>query len=446
QFGKPTQITHPDQTVERYEYDVKGNLIKAINAGGTEVHTAYDAFDREIARKKTYAGALLSQETFAYRGIHLIGATDPEGYATAYTYDFAGRKIAEERAGKKTSYSYDTLGRIAQTQVADLVHCTERDFLDQIVAERKEDAQGKVLAEERYTYDAAGNRTAILKEVDGQASQDQFRYDLFGRLTLHIDPRGAETTAAYNDHFLNDAGERVQQKITSDPEGISLIETYNTRGKLAHAEKRSASGKFLGSETFTYNQDGRCIKQESAVVSFVDNSHSTRTLERTYDFRGNVITLIQASGTAAPKITRFTYTPTGLLHQTLKPIGITVEKTYDGLGRLIELSTSDKTLHYRYTYNGLDHLLLMEDCIANKSTDRNVDPHGSLTFEKLDHGLYIRSAYDTLGRRTELLLPDNSSIAYRYDALYLREVERNGKAHRFLNFDLSGNLLLQEHI
>ena len=71
----------------------------------------------------------------------------------------------------------------------------------------------------------------------------------------------------------------------------------------------------------------------------------------------------------------------------------------------------------------------MEDCIAGKSTVRNVDPHGSLTFEKMDHGLYLRSAFDTLGRRTELLLPDNSSIAYRYDALYLREVERNGKTH-----------------
>ena len=131
----------------------------------------------------------------------------------------AGRKIAEERAGKKTTYSYDALGRVAQTQVADCgIHCTDRDFLDQIVAERKEDAQGNLLAQERYTYDAAGNRTTILKEVDGQASQDQFRYDLFGRLTLHIDPRGAETTVAYNAQFLNASGERVQQKSTTDPE------------------------------------------------------------------------------------------------------------------------------------------------------------------------------------------------------------------------------------
>ena len=78
-------------------------------------------------------------------------ATDASGTTTVFTYDKAGRKIAEEKGGERITFSYDALGRQSVTQQEELRTITEYDLLGRSLEERQEDTQGNLLSTMSYT-------------------------------------------------------------------------------------------------------------------------------------------------------------------------------------------------------------------------------------------------------------------------------------------------------
>ncbi|MBS0615577.1 MAG: RHS repeat protein [Verrucomicrobia bacterium] len=429
--GKPTQILHSDGTLEKFSYDVSGRLLTSTDAVGAEVHYTYDAMGRPLT-KTTFSpgGEKLSQESWVYDSLHLLSQTDASGHTTTYQYDGAGRKIAEN----ETLFAYDSLGRLSKTTCGDRETQVLFDLLDRPVEERVGD-----LYLVQYAYDAAGNKTEVV-QAGGCVST---LYDAFNRPIQIIDARGYATYIEYDPLF--------PRKTTTTPDGVQTIETYDSRVRLSIAEKISPFGELLSREKYTYDGNGSLILQESSVIWQGKVEEEIATAWE-YGPGNHLLSITQALGTPNQRITRYTYTATGLRATLLKPSGTSLHYSYDFLGRLTHLYSSDSSCHYEYIYDKGPSPIQIDDLTHKTSTHLRYDHKNRLIEERLATGLTFSWTYDALGRKTSLTLPDHSHILYKYDPMYLRRIERYDRggtllyAHSYTAFDTSGHLLEEELI
>ena len=144
------------------------------------------------------------------------------------------------------------------------------------------------------------------------------------------------------------------------------------------------------------------------------------------------------------RTTLFSYHPSGHRATKTLPDGTTLSYSYDGLGYLASIHSSD--LHHTFQHNRLGRLLSAIDERAGLSLQRELDPFGNILEERLSTGLTLQKQYDRFNRTTLVTLPDGSQIAYHYDPLFLHEVERlspTGEplySHSYTSYDLSGHL------
>src|SRR5690606_29380463 len=109
-------------------------------------------------------GRKIASEQWIYDALYLRTYTDKDGYTTTYDYDSAGRKISETICGRTTSFVYDSLGRLNTIKYENGQWVQfEKDFLDQILAEKTTDEKGILYHLIQYTYDPDGNRTTITR-------------------------------------------------------------------------------------------------------------------------------------------------------------------------------------------------------------------------------------------------------------------------------------------
>lgn len=454
--GKPFLIIYPDNGREKFTYFNDGKLKTATDQELNTTHYTYD-FAGRITSKKAFSSSnkLLTEEHYVYDAFNLLSKTDAEGNVTRYTYDGAGRKIGEEIQGEKSVYSYDNLGRIAcisrSTETQTQLTYKAYDFMDRLVDERIENAKGKLLSRISFEYDNAGNTYQITRYIDGNEVKERFLYDAFNRQIEHVNALGDVTKIEYDEHFLNDLGQIVTRKIVTDPQGCLTIETYDTMGRLAKIEKEAASSNLLAKEEFSYDAAGNLAKQVSTVLS---SDLPPRVVETRWEYGPlkRLIALTESYGSNDKRVTRYTYTRRGHVSQKIKPDGVTIHYSYDGLGRLSQLRSSDHSVDYAFEYDGNGRLTSVCDLKTQRKTTRELDALGRLLTEHQENGLAMQNRYDSMGRRTNVLLPDHSSIRYLYDALNMKRVIRNNKddalhfMHHYVKYDLSGNLLEERPI
>ncbi|HEV7738515.1 MAG TPA: hypothetical protein VGO47_14235, partial [Chlamydiales bacterium] len=125
-YGKPLRTKYPDGTEETWTYNVDGTLRSHTDQAGIQTTHTRDYLGRVI--KKTTASnklidlrhPLYAEESYEYYGLYPTVKIDAEGHQTRFTYDRAGRKIAETYADETTVFRYDEFSRN---------HCTEQDTL-----------------------------------------------------------------------------------------------------------------------------------------------------------------------------------------------------------------------------------------------------------------------------------------------------------------------------
>ncbi len=427
----PVRIEHPDGSVETSIYNLDGTLKKESDADGVETEHAYDFLGREIGRTISFHGEILSKETSEYDAFHLIAKIDAEGNQSKYSYDGAGRLIAEVFGQEKVEYSYDTLGRQSVVKKGDLRTITKYDPLDRVIEEQNVNSADIVLTRVAYEYDSGGNRIAFIRQIDGQPSIEKYTYDSQNRLIETIDPLGHRTQTEY-------APDRFQ-KTTTAPNGLQTILTYNSNQTLQEVEIQNSAGKILSIEKHERNFRGN-LKQLTSTIFDPPRTIVTRW---SYDAMGRVIELAEAAGSPEEKITRHSYTKTGLKSQTNKADGVSLSYSYTPLKTLSSLTSSDGTIRYSYTHDRLGRLTSSTDLATGYTTRRSYDPHGHLLQEALANGCTIQNSFDEHGRRTQSILPDQSSIRYGYDALSLRSIARHDEKghilfeHEILSYDQS---------
>jgi len=443
-YRKPKLILRPDGSEIRHIYNKNGSLAKTIHPDGSEEHFEYDPYLR-ITSKQIYSTAqeLLSSESWSYSAFQLISHTDARGLSTTFVYDGAGRKIEERAEGRVITYQYNTLGFLERTDNATSAHIEIHDVLGRIVEQWQEDSSGRIENWMAFTYDSQNLKVEARRNTSQGQARDLFAYDTARRLIHHTDPEGNITRWIYDETHQNSLGQRVLQKTIIDPLGSRAIEMQDAAGRPVFCEKQDSSGRPLSKDAFFYDRSGNRAKRMTTVYK-EDLQIRKTTSSWMYDCMGRVVQETEAD----KKVSRFAYDLKGRLTYKCLPSNISFTYVYDGADRILELQSSDGSVHYKYFYaQGPDPICIL-DCIQNFSLKRTCNLFGQVTHER---GVFdLEWIHDAQGRCSSFILPDGSSINYTYTGVHLNSVQRQSQTrhyeHRYLDFDVNGHVIEEQLI
>lgn len=448
--GQPIEIRYPDGTRESLRYDLDGLLVKKVDKNGAVTKREYDVLGR-CTKEEVFSsdGELFSQITHRHNALHLVESTDREGHVTHFSYDNAGRLIREEKGYETKSYHYDALGRKDKTTLGSgseaTVQVVTYDFLNRVVEERTETANGDVQSLVEYAYDGGGNRIKVVEHRGDTLAITTTTYNVDNQPCVVTDPEGYKTVTEYHYNTRSALGQTVLRVYKTDPQGQRTVSDMDTHGHVTLLETYDPTGTLLAKKEFRYNRRGLRLAVVDTVFAHGD-AEKTITTEWQYGPRGRVEAFLEAVGTPEQKITYTAYDACGRKSATIKPDGVKVECLYDPIGRLKRHVSSDGTLDTTFFYNHNDQPVEVVDAIRHETGERGYDVCGRLVEDLLPNGLMMTFSYDSQGRSKSLGLPDGSQVLYRYDGAHMTEVVRVDAAgqetyrHRYTEYDLGGKV------
>ncbi|QGW82230.1 Ig-like domain repeat protein [Variovorax paradoxus] len=222
----------------KYDYDLRGNLIRTTQPLGQTTLAAYDALNRKIIEMD--ANGAVAAWRYDYFG-QLKRHTDIGGATYTYTYDNARQLVAQDNSrGQERTYAYDAAGQ--QIRIEDLA----------------------IVQTTSYRYDLAGRRVRETTVQGGITYQDnRIAYDALGRM------RWVADTRAYISIDYDKVGNRTHVGIhVNDPSSgaggdghyIDKYYAYDAmnRQTMVDAQKLADGTLTLGTEghRLTYFKDG----------------------------------------------------------------------------------------------------------------------------------------------------------------------------------------------
>ena len=447
-FRKPIKITQADGTTLRHIYSHNGTLAQTFQSDGTRIDYAYDVFQR-MTSKKIYSAneELLSTESWTYNTFHLLSYTDPNGLTIQYTYDGAGRKISEKAESQVITYSYDPLGFLEKRIEADIAYVQIHDEGGRVVEEWNEALDGSIENHMWFSYNGENKKIRSVRLTSQGEATDLFSYDREFRLSRHVDPHQNITEFLYSETETNALGQCVIQKTTIDPLKNQTIETFDALNRLAERTQKDPAGNIVSKEELFYDKAGNQASRISTVYHY-RSPKSQNSVRWEYDAMGRVV----AETEGKDKTIRFAYDERGRIKLRLLPSGVSIDYIYDGIDRLLEMKSSDGTVHYQYMYESGPEPVEVADLVRHTLLKRQYNSFGQLLREINPCGLTSAWQYDDYGRCTTFILPDLSSIAYSYGKGHLTEVSRLSSqetalyTHRYRDFDPNGHVIEEEFI
>ncbi len=414
--GRRTSTTLPSGAVTTTGYDAAGQATSTVDANGHPTTYTYDQVGQLLTgtdpngrvtshdwASTGQLGSLTnpdgSKATYTYDADGLLTAyTDPDGNRTTHTYDDAGLPTAETLPGGKTiRTSYDAAGRPAVTTASDQTTTTAAyDAAGQLTGLDYSDPATRDVT---YTYDAAGQRTAM---TDGTGTTRKV-YDTAGRLTSATN--GAGKTVGYT---YDQAGQLT--KLTY-PGGNAVTYAYDTAARM------SSATDWAGRTTrFNWTADGD-------PAGRVDPTGDITTLTRD-----------PAGQTTGIRLTRPTDPTTNRPAATLTDYGY----TYDSAGDLTDDTTTGATSHHN-TYDPLTQLSTVA------ATSSGTGGAGTDNYTATPAGQLISAAGQTLTYNTAQQLTTNTpatgpSTSYTFTATGNRATATTPAATTQYTYDATDTL------
>jgi len=454
-YGNPTEIIHPNGGREIFRYTKNGQLSFHTDLDNLTTHYQRDILGRILA--KTYMtsdGNTYAQQTFTYNGFNLLSETNKEGHVRIYSYDGSGRKIREEYLTQVTDYEYNPLGWLSKTIKWNgdntLITLYERDLEGRILEESRATPTGSLLYKISYTYDDDGNQETITRIINEQEAVETFTYDSFGRQKKHQDALGNIWETTYSENHTNEIGQKVLKTTNFDPQGTQTIEISDAYHRLARKEIVQGA-KILSCKEITYDPHGNQLFQKDYVY---ENGiyKNTQIAAYAYTSMHQLATSTRAFGTDLARTTAYTYFLGGKVKTKTHPSGTTLFYTYNPLGDIEQVRSSDNTIHHRFAHNLEGDLIEAFDEINHTHFTRVVDPFGNILQEDLSTGIQLIKDYDAFNRLTYLKMGQWGEVIYTYDPMYLRSVERYSShsnplyEHTYDHYDPSGHLISESPI
>jgi RHS repeat-associated protein len=464
--------------VVEYEYDARGNLVKATRSGS---NLGADPAAEPRVEKYGYLGAGATTGLDLRREHQLVETTDPNGLRREYVYFGDDDRLPGEVDGRlpaggllfterwelvkqvvehpepalsiRTEFSYDAREVVARSQWKTTVRdgrghdtvyvlngngsplrieeplgktTTMAWAPDDILKTSETDANGRTT---EFGYDTRGNLT-LERIVTGDLGPvvTEYRYDTrFNKLTWKKDPEGRET-----EYSIDSAtGDLL---ATVDPVGNRTSYTYDEHGRLQtvtdprkSVTQHRAWDSFgnageivdpLGNVTTrTFDLRGRLRLQSDTMG---------RQTTQTWDGLDRLIETVRVAGFGSDdEVTETAYYPGGEVRSVKNANGAETTYTIDGLSRVVATRTR---------FDGLD-----------LTTATTYDANGNKETETDRRGVTKRFVYDELNRLTAIQVasglpgegPTGTISEYGYDLVGNKTSETN-LAGLTTRFELDG--------
>ena len=453
-WGDPLRIRYPDGSQEMFSYDLSGTLHRKYLRDQTIRIYEYDDLGRvtqveHFSQSNKGPGWFLGKRTYTYDETHLTAREDEEDREYSYSYDSLGRLLEVQGTGSywdnreeppHIQYTYDAWGRVSEEKRLSreqyVIKKSRYDRLGRLIEEELTDQACHILSPTRYVYGARGN----LVEVEKQGRKETFEYD-----ALHRPIRENQ----FRIHYQGS----IQTLV--DDDGSQTISSYSPEGWLLSREHRDSSGNILDQTGWTYDPCGQHLTQTITVP----NREQQKTVW-TYGPMGQVLSFSEGVGTAEEQTVQFIYSTDGQLVEKILPSGEKIQYTRDYGTYLDEPSYQYFVLEIRSgSFFQKFYLNSQRQVVRAVSPDAIVTrEYGGLggileehvTSEMAEYN--IESTFDGLGRRTSVLLPDDSEILYSYNGLFPKLVSRSlnrgeeAYQHEYLAWNREGRPLEEKLI
>ena len=432
--GNLVHATEPvTSRVWGFTYDSNHLLLTMTDPAGSTVTNVYDGSSRVTSQTHTVRTGSDLTTTWAYSGDPASAGggtttmTDEHGDVTQYEYAnlelLAVTHGFGTAAAATTSYTYDpaTLGRATVTDPQGYV--TTNSF----------DGDGNLT----YSTDPLNNTTyrgydsmddlTYLESADGYWTY--LGYDTAGNLVSVQDPLGGTTTY---DHA--DTSHPGDVTSVTDPDGRVVGYGYDRQGDRTSATLSPSSGVTDVTQT-VFDADGEPVCNATANAHALGTScpeaggaRVAGTTTTTYDADGEPVQVTDAKG----GVTGTGYAADGTVASITDPKGNVTRKTFDGLGRLLQLvagANGGTPSTTNYAYDLASGAGTCSSSVAGASyCATTTDPNGHVTVD-------YYSPRDQLVQETR---PGNHVTGHSYD-ISGNEVARTDAAGRVTNLGYDGD-------
>jgi RHS repeat-associated protein len=478
--GRVLAIRDANGLTINFEYDLRGRLSKGILRG--DPSPAADA----ITQVNRDDAGLVSRVTL------------PDGTFLDFGYDPSQRLTdVTDGLGNTIHYTLDTAGNRAQEDTKDSSGAVKRTLaraFDALNDMRSVligmDGNGQVSSLIQFTYDAGGDLDHVTDPLSRVGDSDvdalgrlvqsisnsagagaerpvaTFGYDARNNLVRITDPKGLNTTYAYNGfeeltqlvspdtgttiYGYNPAGLRISQ---TDANQVSSAFEYDALGRLtAHTFVADPSQNVYYDYDWTASKSSDCsaYANEQFPVGRLwrirDESGSTRYC---YDRYGNVARQIQTATLGSTRTTTTTYDNAGHIQAMTYPSGAIVVYLRDAAGNIRNLgvkppAAAQMTLVSNVTYLPFGPIKQLTFGNGRVQTFNYDSSYGidSVSDTALLDGLSEDYTLDLAGNVTGITEGGTAVRTYAYDGVDRLKSQKNGATTiDAFTYDATGNRL-----
>ncbi|MEW6008874.1 MAG: toxin TcdB middle/N-terminal domain-containing protein [Candidatus Omnitrophota bacterium] len=322
----------------RYEYDIKGNLIRITDNQNNVTNITYDSLGRKIAMDEPDMG----QWSYIYDDVgNLTEQADAKAQPITFQYDGINRLATKVIGAKTVDYTYDEAG---------VQYATGR--LTQV-----DDVQSTT----QFRYDKLGRETRSIKVVNPTSFEVNRTYDALDRLISVTYPDGETVTYEYNKAGLI---ERVVGiKNTAQVTYVANVD-YNANGQITHIEY--GNGTYTD---YTYNPNTFRLTN---LITHGPSGTVLQDLQYQFDNVGNVTHITDNINSSSQA---FVYDDLDRLIQGTGNAYGTINYTYDSIGNM----TQKGALSLIYGESGAPPHAVTTVIGAEGTTNISYDSNGNMS-------------------------------------------------------------------
>jgi RHS repeat-associated protein len=474
--------TYTETSGEQLRFDASGRLTAMVAAAGPYLRFSYDTRGKlPLIGLSPYAVDTTPKEIAQEHRLLRIEEVAAGGSATGRYVDLSydegtGRLTGlSDSAGRSVAYEHDGVGNLTQVSLpegGELNYAYEdpRDphnattltnsgcsSCGGFAYELTYDAQDRVIREQvghnamRMTYAQAYARTIIDEDVadaDGNplyTATRTYEFNMLGNPTKITDPLGNQRV------FVYDANMNVVREERWENAGSLVLRhvqerTYDARGNLLTVTQAKGTPQQRVT-TYTYDAGNRLVS--TSVPSVVNPAQARRTT-LTYDAQGNVLTEVEtgllASGTPYSYTTSYSYDANGRQTSVDGPrtdVSDVTTSTYDAAGNLATVTQpgSLTTTYSNYTAYGQPQTVTDPNGVASTYTYDLVGHVRTVTVA----GGTTTYAYTSSGQLASITQPRGNITSYIYDALDRLASIHDGLGNSIhYTYDSAGNQLRED--
>jgi len=432
-IGQLTEISLPDDSLLKYEYDDARRLVAVENSLAERIEYTLDNAGNRVA--EVICGTGTGGST---------GTSCDIRKTQARIFDALGRLRKDIGAQSQTyRYDYDKSDN-PETQTDAKNHSTTQifDALDRLVEQIEPDDTPGTNSDNpkvQYSYDSEDRVKSV---TDQRGLVTTYNYDAFGSMISVDSPDTGLTTYTYDD-----AGNRTSK---TDARGQVVYYQYDALNRLTHIAAINSPSENV---SYLYDDTGNGSYGIGRLSHIIDVSGKTSFV---YDHRGNVVQKTVAinavSGDQTVQqiyTTSYTYTLADRLQSITYPSGRQLVYTRDADGRIVSVSNNGTILVSNINYQPFGPVSAYElgNGISRNTTFdtdyrvTDIVDLGSTTKLDLDYGYDINNNINDLD---DLLAPVNDQ-AFSYDELDRLDTASGGYGSIDYNYDLAGNRAQKTH-